>query len=174
MNKKELKKAMTTVFDSILSDVKSEAQGTPLFDFISSKKEWIGDPEEMDIMINHQFKKVITECVAKTYNSEDHVIGMIYTNWGLFDNNVTELTRRLEGSGCCADRGRTIVKSYIQYKITGSLPVWGDNYGYPKKGTSLQWMNFIEGIASLYYGRPDKYLIAFKELIAQQDIAPKV
>ena len=174
MKKEELKKAMTTIFDSIISDVKAESQSNPLFDFILSNKEWIGDPEEMDIMINHKFKNIIEECVSQTYNSEDHIIGMIYTNWGLFDNNVTELTTRLEGSGCCADRGRTIVKSYIGYKITGNLPVWDDNYGSPKKGTPLQWMNFIEGIANLYYGRPDKYLMAFKELIAQQDVAPKV
>lgn len=172
IEKEELKKAMTTIFDSILSNAKSEAQRNPLFEFILDNREWIGDPEEMDIMINYKFKCIIEECVSQTYNSEDHIIKMIYTNWSLFDNNVTELTTRLEGVGCCADRGRTIVKSYIKYKITGNLPVWGDNYGAPKIGTPLQWMNFIEGIANFYYGRPDKYLMAFKELIAQQDVAP--
>ena len=170
MKKEELKKTMIAVFDSIMLDVKAESQSNPLFDFISSNKEWIGDPEEMDIMINHKFKNVIEECVSQTYNSEDRVVCMIYTDWGFFDNNVTELTSRLEGSCCCADRGRAIVKSYIQYKITGELPVWRDSYGFPKKGTPLQWMNFIEGLANLYYGRSEKYLIALKELMLQEDV----
>ena len=165
MKEKDLKDAMISIFDSLSASSFEETKNDPLFQFLEKEKEWLGDPEIMNTMINFKFQSIIRECVTKAYNSTDWILLLIYTNYNLFENNVTEITTSLEGASCCADRSRTIIKSYIDYRISGNLPVWKDSYSTPKKGTPQQWMNFIEGVANIFYGKPKKYLLAVKELL---------
>jgi len=167
MNKDELKKTMTEIFDNILADAAKDAETDPLFEFIASKKEWLGDPEEMDVMIHRKYHNIIGQVVAQTYGVNDHMLTLIYTHWAFFDNIVTELTSNLEGTACCTDRARTILKSFIEYRVTGKMPVWQDNYRFPDKGEPYQWMEFVEGVGGLYNGNPSRYLMAFMNLTAE-------
>ena len=168
MTKQELKEAMGAIFDKILSDAGDEAKTDPLFAFISEQKEWLGDPEEMDIIITHKFFNIIDECVKQALHTDDWIVCSIYTHWSFFDNHVTTLCEKLYGPMGSADKGRFIVKSYIKYKLTGELPVFDpkpENYHHPKTGTPQMWMNFIEGIASLRLGNPTQYLLIYQVLL---------
>ncbi|MFA5790733.1 MAG: hypothetical protein WC976_06705 [Caldisericia bacterium] len=168
ISKKNLKKGMTAIFDGILGSMSTKAKADPLFAYLSSKKEWLGDPEDMNVMIFHDLNNIINEVVKKTLGVNDHIICNIYTDWNLFDLHVTELCSRLYGPACCADRGRFIVKSFIKYRITKKLPVFNpkpENYHHPETGTPKQWMAFVESIDDLKYGDPRRYLVAYKDLI---------
>ena len=168
LSKKELKESMTSIFDALIGGMDEEAKADPFFAFIASKKEWLGDPEEMGCMINFRLTKTISAVVKETLQTKDRIVCDIYTDWNLFDSHVTNLCSKLYGGGCSADRGRHIVKSFIKYRLAGCLPIFDpkpENYHHPLTGTPLQWMNFVEGIGHLKYGHPEKYLMAYKELI---------
>ncbi len=168
MNKKELKEQMASIFDAMGASMDKEAKADPLFSFIESRKQWLGDPEEMGTMIYFELNNIIDAAVKNTLNTKDNTICDIYTDWSLFDNHVTNLCSKLYGRGCSADRGRFIVKSFIKYRLTGELPVFDpkpENYHHPKTGTPEQWMNLVEGIGHLKYGHLEKYLLAYKELM---------
>jgi hypothetical protein len=168
MDKQELKEAMESFFNKILSDAGDEAKKDPLFAFILEQKEWLGDPEEMYVMIVVKLYGIINECVKESLHTTDYVIQSIFTHWAFFDNHVTNLCEKLYGPMGSADKGRFIVKSYIKYKLTGELPAFdpkSGNYHHPKTGTPQMWMNFIEGIAALQLGSPTKYFLIYQVLI---------
>lgn len=166
MEKSEIKKAMTNIFDCLLADSKAEAKSNPLFKFIESNKDWLGDPEEFNVMINHKYRNIIGQCVEGTYKSDNNTIKLIYNYWNIFENNINKITRKLEGMCCSSDRTRKIIKSYIEYSLTGELPKWEESYSVPKIGNAEDWMDLIDGIAGLIYGNNENYLSAYMRLIS--------
>lgn len=168
MNEEELKEAMGVIFDNLLSKASKELRNDPLYKFILDKKSWLGNPEEMYVMIVAKFYGIIQECVRESLQTKDYTIQSIFTHWAFFDDHVTVLCERLYGPMGSADKGRFIVKSYIKYELTGELPVFDpkpENYHHPKTGTPQMWMNFIEGIASLLLGSPTKYFLIYQVLL---------
>jgi len=168
MNEEELKEAMGVIFDNLLSKASEESRNDPLYKFILDKKSWLGNPEEMYVMIVAKFYGIIQECIRESLQTNDYTIQSIFTHWAFFDDHVTILCERLYGPMGGADKGRFIVKSYIKYKLTGELPVFdpeSGNYHHPKTGTPQMWMNFIEGIASLLLGSPTEYLLIYQVLL---------
>jgi hypothetical protein len=168
MNEEELKEAMGVIFDNLLSKASEESRNDPLYKFILDKKSWLGNPEEMYVMIVAKFYGIIQECIRESLQTNDYTIQSIFTHWAFFDDHVTILCERLYGPMGSADKGRFIVKSYIKYKLTGELPVFdpeSGNYHHPKTGTPQMWMNFIEGIASLLLGSPTEYLLIYQVLL---------
>lgn len=161
-----MKQAIGNIFDSLMADSKREAESDPFYEFINERKDWLDDPDTANTMIFFPFKNIIRAFVNKKYKSDNHMIQLIYSEWGFFENHVRELTTKFQGSTCCADRSRTILRKYIDYSLTGELPVWdSEKYSHPKVGSPAHWMEFIEGLSHLYYGRPDKYLFALKQLM---------
>jgi len=180
MNEEELKEAMGVIFDNLLSKASEESRNDPLYKFILDKKSWLGNPEEMYVMIVAKFYGIIQECIRESLQTNDYTIQSIFTHWAFFDDHVTILCERLYGPMGSADKGRFIVKSYIKYKLTGELPVfdpesgtykgkkkppYSGNFHHPKTGTPQMWMNFIEGIASLLLGNPTEYLLIYQVLL---------
>ncbi len=162
----EMKQAIGSIFDSLIEDSNRKAESNPFYEFINQNKDWLDDPETANTMILFPFKNIIRRFVEKKYGSKNHIIKLIYTEWNFFESNVRELTTKFEGITCCADRSRRIIKSYIDFTLTGELPVWdSEKYSHPKVGSPAHWMHFIESLASLYYGNPDKYLFALKQLM---------
>ena len=167
MNEEELKETMGVIFDNLLSKASEESRNDPLYKFILEQKSWLGNPEEMYVMIVAKFYGIIQKCVRESLQTKDYTIQSIFTHWAFFDDHVTILCERLYGPMGSADKGRFIVKSYIKYKLTGELPVFdpeSGNYHHPKTGTPQMWMNFIEGIASLLLGSPTKYFLIYEVL----------
>lgn len=168
MNKTNLQNEMKSIFDAMLKNIDDNAKSDPLFEFIASKKEWLGDPEEMDCMIASPFENIISTVVKTALKTDDDEICAIYTDWDFFDCHVTKLCTKLYGGMCSADKGRYIVKSFIQYRLTGSLPLFDpkpENYHHPETGTPEQWMRFVKGLFFLKYGNPEKYLSALNDLM---------
>jgi hypothetical protein len=170
MNEQELKESMGIVIENILSKASKDARSDPLYKFISEQKPWLGNPEEMYVMIVAKLYGIIQECVRESLQTADYTVQSIFTHWAFFDDHVTVLCERLYGPMGSADKGRFIVKSYIKYKLTGELPVFdpeSGNYHHPKTRTPQMWMNFIEAIAAVQLGNPTQYLLTYQVLLGK-------
>jgi len=172
-SEKDIKTTMKAIFESISKSMSKDVRANPLYKYMKANEEWFGDPEEMHTMIICPFHNIIDELVKGSIENATDLVYGIYEDWDFFDQNVTELCKYLYGYVCCADRGRFIVKSAMNWAITGELPVFDpkpENFHHPETGTPEQWMNFVEGIYALKYGHPAKYLKAYKELIVSNAV----
>lgn len=164
LNSKEFKKTMTGILDEIMAESSKTVQKEPLFQYLSGKKEWLGDPDEMHTMIIFPFREIIRNLVRLTLSTDDWLVQDIFVDWSFYEDNVSEFCSKLYGSACSADRGGWIIKSAINWKLKGELPIFEDHFWIPKSGTSQQWMNFVEGLGRLKLGKPVEYLKAYREL----------
>jgi hypothetical protein len=75
-----------------------------------------------------------------------------------------------EGLSCCGDKSRTILDRLLQYFLTGKEVVFdpGEQYtfGHPTVvfTTHQEIVTFFEGLYGLYYGNPDLYVTALKNV----------
>ena len=78
----------------------------------------------------------------------------MYSDWQFFDSHVTRLCSDFYGGACSADRGRYLCKKYIDYLITGEYPVLMLlNIILIQKGTPKQWLDLIDSLQELMYGK---------------------
>ena len=162
----ELKQSMQVIFDRLQTSADKNAEQSPLWDFLVTKKQWLGDPEDMDTMIMFPFRNIIDLLIKTTIPKADWLVKDIYKDWAFFDNNITNLCSQFYGGGGSADRGRVIVKSAIKYRLTGELPVFDGKYWNPKTGTPEMWMELVEGLGRLKYGKFDVYFKALNTLVS--------
>ena len=160
----EIKDALKGIFSSLFEGQSKESREDPLFRFLQKNEKWFGDPEDFSAMVTYKYKSIVQEAVNLHLGMHDGLVSLIYTDWDFLENNVNQLCIKLYGNAYCADRSRYLLMRAISWKRTGELPIFQDKYWEPKSGTPLQWMNFIEGLGSLYYGEPEKYLTALLEL----------
>ena len=168
MDKEKLKKSMNTIFDSISKQTSKTAEEDALFVFLNNKKEWLGDPEKMNVMISHSFNNIIDEVVSRAIDNADFLVKKIYRDWNFFSRNVSGLCGDLYGGACSVDKGRFIIKSAIKWRCEGELPVFDpkpENYNHPETGTPKQWMELVDGLGDLKIGLPGKYLKAYSAII---------
>lgn len=79
---------------------------------------------------------------------------------------------RVEGSPCCADKSRTIIRALFFWLHQEKKIVFNYEQEYtfhlPKQifNTHEKIADFFEAIMALYYGMPEKYLAQLKEILA--------
>ena len=152
------KEALENIFKALLSNAGKEAEKTLLYQYLQTKTQWFDDPEDLATMLFFDIEKVVELYVAQKYPNAAWLTKSIYKHWEFYDSHVTRLCETREGSACCADKGRYIVKCAIKWKESGHLPVFDrENYWCPKFGTPEAWMNYVESLNHLLHGRPDKY-----------------
>jgi len=165
------KESFKAVIDGILSAASDDAKENPIFKFLEDKSQWFDTPEHVSVMVYHELDTIIEEVVKKHYNTKDWTIKAIFTNYGLFDCILHVLCEKLYGSACSVDKSRHIILSYIKYKAEGKVfELWEEGYWTPKSGTPYQWFNLVEGIHHLSYGRVDKFLQAYTEVLKAHEI----
>ena len=109
---------------------------------------------------------IISAGLKTAFPKNNFNISAVYTNWAFLDNNLTEIFRRFEGSSCCADKSRLILKEYINYKKTDEMPVFNkEKYWTPEKGEAKLWMSIVDGMIELIYGKNAKYIISLKNIV---------
>lgn len=88
-------------------------------------------------------------------------------NYGFFDNNLSELIKKKEGSACSVDKSRWLIRRWVKWMLKDEMPdmtIEEKCYWKPHFGTGEQWIDYIEGLSSLLYGKPEKYIIALDTL----------
>ena len=119
--------------------------------------------------IIYPFEK-FTSGLIKSEISPNRNVVFIYQKLRFVENHFRNLFETIEGSACCADKSRAIVKRLIEFYKNGTKIEFDYNGEYtfhlPKKifKTHESIICFYEGLHSLYYGISEKYLTALLNL----------
>ncbi|WP_097025405.1 hypothetical protein [Clostridium peptidivorans] len=170
----EMTRCLTSLFNALTA--KSEEESIEMFgEAISHAKESkvkINNPENFDCFINHKLKKGV-KLLASTLHEpsvckDKNKPNFIYANYGFLENHIKNLCVLREGSSCCADKSRYILKMYLEYSITGKIPSFNPNvekYWIPNFGDNQMWVNYCDSLCRLYYGYTEEYFKAYNSLI---------
>ena len=163
MNTEILKDFLTSMSDSI------EKEKIELFRKIidSSEIKQYENPTEFFYAVLYPWDKFISGFLKSTVKSNPDV-EFIWKNSEYINRHFRNLFEKYEGSACCADKSKNIVNSLLKYYNSGEKIEfnYASKYTYhlPKKIFKSQdhIVLFYEGLKSLLYGRPDKYIEALK------------
>jgi hypothetical protein len=134
----------------------------------------IDGPEDFDCFIMHKVHnglKVITRTMHEAPSEEikdKSKADFIFINYGFLERNIRELCKLREGSSCCADKSRYILKMYLKYSIDGEIPEFNANvehYWIPNFGDNQMWIKYCDSLYRLYYGDAKEYFMAYNSLI---------
>ncbi|MDB4726133.1 hypothetical protein OAF54_01760 [bacterium] len=105
-------------------------------------------------------------------SDNDDVI-FILSHSSFIESNFKNLFEKYEGSSCCADKSRTIVKSLIHHFVTGE-PIrfnYDQEYTYhlPKGMFRVhsEIIGFYKALKALHYGKFDKYITELGSIMQQ-------
>lgn len=170
----ELKQVVTSLFNAL--NAKSEEEATEMFgEAINHAKESkvkINDPENFDCFINHKMKKGI-ELLASTLHEpsickDKNKPNFIYVNYSFLESHIRNLCELREGSVCCTDKSRHIIEMYLEYAVTGQIPLFNpyvEKYWVPKFGDNEMWIKYCDSLYRLYYGHIKEYLEGYTSLM---------
>ena len=168
---KVTKQGLTNAFETLFKGIKErnnkEATETELFNFLEKQKQWMDNPEHFNLFVTNKFEDIVDVLVENTFSYVDDTMKGIYFYYSIYESMIRRLIETQEGSGCCADKSRFILKSYFTYCREGKLPEYStENYWVPNKGSNDSWIGLVKGITELVYGgNPTNYLIRMREII---------
>ncbi len=126
--------------------------------------------EEFYFGIIYPYDQFVTGLI-KTEISSNNDVSFILKNSQFIECHFRYWIEKKEGSACCADKTRTILKQLIEFYKTGVEISFDYNQEYtfhlPKEvfKTHVSIIQFYEGLKFLYYGNPTKYLSCLQTLI---------
>ena len=122
------------------------------------------DPEDAHFehfLGNDYFERYLIE----KYPNNNMDIAVIYQSYIAIDGIVEHLIESMEGSACCADKSRWIVRSCTKYLKTAEMfdmTIDDKCYWKPHFGTMWQWVKLVKG--ATYLIKWGKYDLFIKEL----------
>jgi len=127
--------------------------------------------EEFYFAIIYPFDNFIDGFVQSEISDNEDVI-FLMRNSQFIENNFQELIVNKEGSACCADKSRTIIKRLIEFYITGEKIEFDyeAKYTYHLPKTIFKShdhiVSFYKGLQGLFYGKNEKYLQSLRLVLA--------
>lgn len=171
---KEIEKGLESIFKTL--SAKSDKEVSTLLieamNYIKESKVNLDNPDNFNCFINHKLKRGV-ELIANNLHEpsvcrDKNKPNFIYANYSFLERNIRQLCILREGSSCCADKSRYILKMYLQYSIDGKIPDFDPNlekYWIPNFGDNKMWMEYCDSLCSLYYGRTEMYFKAYNDLL---------
>ena len=166
MDKLRIKEVLNLMVDSIKQkeiDLYNKLIDEKCFDKIEDINEfYFGLIYPFEIFISGLIKSEIS-------NNED--VTFILKNSQFVENNFRYWIERIEGMSCCADKSRAILRRLLDFYKSGNRIDFDYTQEYtfhlPKVifKTHESIIDFYNGVKSLKYGNPTKYLISLKSLI---------
>lgn len=101
----------------------------------------------------------LVEHVTPSYDAK-----LIFKHSHFIETHLSNLFEKREGSACCADKARTIIRSLLRFYMTGKKIEfdYGAEYTYHLPKTMLNdhdsIVMFVNALLDLYYGNPERYL----------------
>ena len=164
VTKESLEKVLTCMFKGI------EKENADLY---KSLKEKINvqtkDLEDFYFSLLYPFEKLMSGLISVEI-SNNKGIEFIYMHSQFIERHFQRFIQDIEGSPCCADKSRTIIKRLVKWFLKGERIEFDYTQEYtfhlPKKvfKTHDEIIRFYEGIESLYYGYPLKYMEALLDM----------
>jgi hypothetical protein len=166
MKKEKIKEVLELMCDSI------EQKEIELYEKLIDERcyENIDDFQEFYYGLIYPHEQFINGLI-KSEISPNKDVGFILKNSHFIENNFRYWIEKVEGSACCADKTRIIIRNLIDFYKTDNKIDFDYNQEYTFHLPKVVFKNhesiveFYEGIKSLYYGNPTKYLLCLKNLI---------
>lgn len=129
-----------------------------------------GRYEEFDFELLHPVEQVVDGLLAEITSSNE---AQFLLKHGQFvEGHFNKLIEKYEGSPCCSDKSRTIMRALIRFHL-GGKPIkfnYEQEYTYhlPKRifTTHDMIVAFATSLHHLFYGNPERYLNALQGVIA--------
>lgn len=172
-----IENAIKDICNCILDSAKEETKDKygDLIEKITSE-EYLEDMKKFNVFINYNLDKILKMCVeALNPNVDSDKISklyFLYKEYSYLERNLKAVIKPKEGSSCCTDKTRFLLRSYKEYITEGTLPdmkVSKECYCKPNFGTGQEWMNLCEGLHYFYYGQPVKFLESLGELTFKKE-----
>lgn len=128
------------------------------------------DPEDFFYAVLYPWEKFIGGYIKNTISTNRNV-EFIYENSQFIDSHFKNLFVKYEGSACSADKSRTIVRRLLDFYLNGNKIDFNYDQEYtyhlPEKifKEHQDIVDFYEGLVSLKYGNPEKYLISLNKVV---------
>jgi hypothetical protein len=166
ITKEFLSNVMTNMLNSFAEETKQKSMEDALYVFLIENEfiEKIKNPVEFDILCVQKFNHIIETAVKETIGCNDKTL-CFYTNYSFFENNLSRIFEKLEGSACCCDKAKSLIKKCIDYELTHNDQEFeNDKFWIPKKGDFKFWYKVVESLKSLKYGNFEKYIMIMKDI----------
>lgn len=131
------------------------------------------DPDVFSTILVFQQNNVM-ELVAEEFHEpckkkeNQHKANFVFTHYDFLENHIRKLIENRCGSGCVADRCRTIIREYLKWLISGELNEFNPEiecYWIPKFGIYSDWFKYCDSLYELYHGRLQNYLEIYNKLL---------
>ena len=171
MEKLKIKEVLNLMFDSI------GQEEIDLYTKLIDKKcfDKIEDIDDFYLGLIRPHEQFISGLIKSEISKNEDVI-FILKNSRLIESNFRYWIERIEGTACCADKSRTILRRLMGFYKSGDRITFDYTQEYtfhlPKVmfKTHESIIEFYEGVKGLEYGNPTKYLISLTSLINLQQI----
>lgn len=120
------------------------------------------DYESLYYLFAYRLEQTIdgmVEHVTPSYDAK-----LIFKHSHFIETHLSNLFEKREGSACCADKARTIIRSLLRFYMAGKKIEfdYGAEYTYHLPKTMLKdhdsIVMFVNALIDLYYGNPEHYL----------------
>lgn len=174
MDSNKLGEAIKAIASSFTSESEKESNERveEALKFLNESGYKIKGPEDFDCFIGYKVENCMKAIARTIYDfsnaKERHKADFIFTNYNFLEHNIRELCALREGSSCCADKSRHIIRMYLKYAISGEIPEFKpeeEHYWKPNFGDNKMWIDFCEGLYRLYYGHAQEYFAAYQSLV---------
>ena len=177
IEKTTTEKAIGEVIQSLFANLNTESrekygeQVNEIFNSLTEKNN-LKSMDNFHFSTTYEFEEILDLLLKKIYpnltEEQFSKVSFIYLNHSFFKNQVHSLIKIMDGWVCSSDKTRWIMENYLHYVLTGKFEEKTNGektYWEPLYGTSMEWMEFCEGVRFLYYGKVDKFLVQYGNLI---------
>lgn len=179
MEKSKTEQVLNTVIQGLIDSITDEANARiPVEAVEKIKNSYMArNAESYSVCVEWQIEKVleaIVKLIIPDYDKYDKKVQSemvyIWRNYNTIEHYISELISKFEGSGCCVDKGRWLLNSYMTYIQTGELPnmtIEEKCFWKPHFGTAETWMKWIRTYILNRY-RPEIDFFALTSVLLQE------
>lgn len=174
---KEIEKGLNCIFNSLTDKSNNEISALleDAIKHLNDSKIKLDNPDNFNCFINHKLKRGV-ELIANNLHEpsvcrDKNKPNFIYANYSFLEGHIKQLCVLREGSSCCADKARYILKMFLNYSIDGIIPEFDptlEKYWIPNFGDNQMWMEYCDSLYLLYYGKTEKYFKSYNKLLQSE------
>lgn len=125
-----------------------------------------GDFDRFYFALQYPVNQIIEGLLASEFPGEAHDVRFLFEKSQFVENHIRRLVEKHEGTVCCADKTRSVMRSILRYLTTGKEIAFDYTQEYtfhlPKRvftehAVTLQ---FFKSLQDLYSGNPEPYMQA--------------
>lgn len=162
--------ALSSVIDGFMDQIRGDrAKNADLISSDEIRKGLMylreGDLDAFSALVCYPLDAAIEGLVDSVIPANaNHRAAFFVINYDYFSHHFTKLITKYEGSACCADKSRTVLRGVLRYLVSGDRIVFNYDgeytYHLPKKifREHEQIMELFDALYFFYFGDSTKYI----------------